>query len=373
MATEYITVLGKITKERKWGLMALLAGKDPAASEEILTTLFLDATADHDDQAAAEFLRLVFHALEDIEIMPLTQLDGKKTVISDFRSEQEARERASSQRATKAMALWPRIPEVQLRPGRFHGDEPERHSTLQETKRHLVIEIATRWLAAKDAEEADILFGYLTRLPSRNNFDVTEMVRKALREVAARARPDRLITSYLKLAQSPARMYDREEILRILAMNWGRQGETEATLQQFKVIAPLMGSSRVAHELVAEFAWKVADVDRAAQDLTTILGEKQYRMGMPPRPEGYEYTPGKLTYGFLPSNPRPSIMAHLRVPVGWHDAFDEERGHQIFDTARRNIKLWQQTQPYDIFFSVGVYRANEETELWRRELMIIKV
>lgn len=342
---------------------SLLEGKEPDQQVAELEKLFSIALLKGSDDTATKFGSWILHTMstpDDVE-----------------------RQKISKERAEKAISLWK---EFKFRQGtlkaiakdeflaipnhkRFDSMESylrNKVSSFSATKIMLLTEVLDRWRNTEDKSEADCLFQDFL-LPEFFHTQSDQAGQELLRKFTDHFQTDRLM-QHIVLMRSAKKDFN-EELMRILFVAWARRASVSDFMMKFPILEPLTGCSEEAHGLMESLSKKMAVFDNDVKYLIWVLGSSP--KGSQPK----NYSEYESLFGTECSTSYKSLdLLEVNLEMaGVGSTFKETEGHEWFEKARRNIKLWQETYEHGVHLRVSVKDKYDKKEIFSRgEELLIK-
>ena len=342
----YQPVVELVGRAKDWALLQPLEGVKPQTRLSRLKAVFLLACARRDDEYALELFGFLMRAVDDVHCLPFTKegRDGRLVLKrlskdEDKKRWEHARDKAARTRAQLVKRLYPDLPVSEPTFVRVHLDqdestlEPSKKPTLLHTREAMLKEIAHRWAATRDEDEADELFTFLLEL------SMYWKEEKEKRLAAIKAATDRSFPSTRLARYSPmliprgSRSFRRQhdDVAGLLVAAWARARHgIERVASDILITEPLVGGTPGCLAYVEQLTREVAQVDAWVRELLAQLKPNNYS-------PGNSRVRGDLTVTYRGLRHIQLLIELKEVHASWGD----ENWHEQFELAKERVEAWQ--------------------------------
>lgn len=340
------------------GSLQAIEGKEKDQQIDELKVLFLLALKQNNDEAAKKFASWILYAIDP-----------------------EFEQHIKRERIQKAIDIWNLIKTFKVERSkvlnekyqakRDPGDSFEGYlsfhkiSEFDMTRAMLLTDIIKWWQYAHQAADSDEVFKEFLideLFRTRSSKTEQELVRKGTEYFNV----DRLL-KHIVLLRSKENV--DEELLKIILVGWARNLRATAAMNKLPIVEPLANCSEEAHSLVESFSKKMVTFDHDVKYLLWVLGGT-FKGEQPQNYSEYESLYGTECTFFYKS--LDCLEVNLEM-TGVESTFKEKEGHDWFEKARTNIKLWQEKYEHGVDLKVSVKDKYNKKQIFSRgEELLIK-
>lgn len=367
----YKSVMDIVFDAKDYGFYQELLLQKPETRLETIIRWFMGiALMNADpDTAAARFFSWVMQAISDVHLLPYAKEEQNALFLdaSRWKETQEARAKARSERAAKAVELYKAIPATRREKNvyREDGDNVEREisrSILFETRKAILEEVCGWWGGTEDETEADRLFSFIRGINPGYDEKERKMLLDAVQSATGTSFPVQRLTRHaLATYQGRETSSIENEIAEKLEIARARNCHRQIKSPIACELGLLLAATGLPPEGYKQLAAATTDIAVTEADIRELRARLQPGNSLV-EVEGkivrVPYIDGKMTVTYVGRKIAVSFYCRQRLPeilpVGETSQFCSQ-----WETAKRIVAAWQAVhigREYKVSLVYDVYR-----------------
>jgi len=273
---KYEDLFDIVGKSGDWALYSIFKNIKPSNRIKEIKIIFKNVSEVNADELTLKLFLYLMKAIEDKYLLDLVDKSNDTKEISSSDKVDEAKLKAQTEKAKIIMELYNKLPSSELGKAREFITHDESRivnidvPTLLKTKRAMLTSLAKWWRKTKNEEEADAIFDFLYKIPTR--FKEEKNIKlEVLQEASSLCfSSSRLTREFLSLKRIDSD-FSRDETPLILAIARTRNKNYKELFQEFEIMQNLQECSKGVFQFLKRTSKQISIIDSEVRKLKEII------------------------------------------------------------------------------------------------------